>query len=796
MNGEEHVQPELGPVKDDVAEPDLSFVVRLRELYQHSGWTSLQSFADTVGYSRGTISRFLSGERRPKADFLDKVFTALEGKTGHPVTEEAQTSTRRLYFECIRTTRPYEYQAFELQEELKTSYWEHQAAERLIQRLNQDLRETRNERDQLDRQRRALEEAAARDTTERSQLQQRLTDEQAAYDRARNTLNEHVAEIIDTLRQAERDRDEARQTCEHLREQLRTAQIHAEDERQQLIDEQERQLREERERRESLERTLEEVLRNLTAPSGTVEYSGLDGQGLVEEIPAAGAADQGVANDATPIPQPSELLVAAEARRLRAHDAGERLDAVMNLASLMRELPHTAPEIVSVLCAYVRRARPADQRTVPDQADYAALQAIRERPHRRRTAVDLTGANLAYTDLSSAPLAGATLRGTVLKRVDLTGADLTGADLRGADLLGAKLHGTRLSGADLGGVVGLSSVRLQEAIVDAKTVLPEYLKRVRVRWRWVIVDVDTRPQSSSGEEQSIGRALTQARLRAGLTVEEVSAATRVRVPLVHAIERDDFTPCGGDVFARGHIRVLARGVGIDPKPLLEQYDAQRSGPPASTPVAALHEAERIPHGAAPVGPWDVSDVEDPDSGRIDLGGLFVPGVDGMELRVEVAGEDIVAATVVLGGSSAIQLQAFAAPESEGIWDEVRSEIATAVRAPGGIVDEIEGRLGWELRAQVPVQLPDGREGVQVVRFVGADGPCWLLRGVISGQAAVQPAAAAPLEAVFRDTVVVRGQTAMAARTPLTLTMPPYAIQAMSEDTALDQQPAPPSAETA
>lgn len=254
-------------------------------------------------------------------------------------------------------------------------------------------------------------------------------------------------------------------------------------------------------------------------------------------------------------------------------------------------------------------------------------------------------------------------------------------------------------------MVGLSASALREAIVDAKTVLPEYLKRVRVRRRWRIVDA--RPQSSSGEEQSIGRALSQARLRAGLTVEEVSAATRVRVFIVYAIERDDFTPCGGDVFVRAHIRVLARAVGIDPQPLLEQYDAQRSGPPTSTPVVSVHEAEPIPHGAAPAGPWDVSDVKDPDNGRINLGGLFVPRVEGMELRVEVAGQDILAATVVLQ-ESAIQLQAFAAPKSEGIWDEARSEIATHLRTIGGVVDEVEGPLGLELRAQVPVQLPDGR----------------------------------------------------------------------------------------
>jgi uncharacterized protein DUF3710 len=126
---------------------------------------------------------------------------------------------------------------------------------------------------------------------------------------------------------------------------------------------------------------------------------------------------------------------------------------------------------------------------------------------------------------------------------------------------------------------------------------------------------------------------------------------------------------------------------------------------------------------------------------------------------------------------------------------VRSEISTGIRARGGVVDEVEGPLGWELRAQVSVQLPNGTEGFQIVRFVGADGPRWFLRGVISGQAAVQPAAAAPLEAGFRDTVVVRGQRAMAPRDPIALTLP-YTAQSASEDTALYQQSAPPSADTA
>ncbi|GAB2735989.1 DUF3710 domain-containing protein [Kitasatospora kifunensis] len=178
----------------------------------------------------------------------------------------------------------------------------------------------------------------------------------------------------------------------------------------------------------------------------------------------------------------------------------------------------------------------------------------------------------------------------------------------------------------------------------------------------------------------------------------------------------------------------------------------------------------LPPAPRPDGPWDDSELESPNEGRVDLGGLLVPGVEGMELRVEVAGDAIVAATLVLG-NSAIQLQAFAAPKSEGIWSEVRDEIATGIRSQGGLVEEEEGPLGWHLRAQVPVQLPDGTQGVQLVRFVGCDGPRWFLRGVISGQAAVQPESADVLEQVFRQTVVVRGEAPMAPRDPIVLKLP-------------------------
>ncbi|MQY38282.1 Cytoskeleton protein RodZ [Streptomyces sp. RB17] len=106
---------------------------------------------------------------------------------------------------------------------------------------------------------------------------------------------------------------------------------------------------------------------------------------------------------------------------------------------------------------------------------------------------------------------------------------------------------------------------------------------------------DERPFRDEPQEArvSVGRALQQARIAAGLTVDDVSTATRVRIAIIHAIEADDFAPCGGDVYARGHIRTLARAVHLDPAPLITQYDGEHGGRPAPTPAAPLFEAERI-----------------------------------------------------------------------------------------------------------------------------------------------------------------------------------------------------------
>jgi len=171
------------------------------------------------------------------------------------------------------------------------------------------------------------------------------------------------------------------------------------------------------------------------------------------------------------------------------------------------------------------------------------------------------------------------------------------------------------------------------------------------------------------------------------------------------------------------------------------------------------------------GPWDSAELDNPGNGRIDLGGLLVPVFQEMQMRLEMSeAQQVISATVVVG-QSAVQLIPFAAPRTEGIWADVLDENAKEITKQGGIVDRGIGPFGPEMRARIPVTLPDGNKGMQVARFIGADGPRWFLRGIISGQAAVQAEAAVAVEQVFRQTVVVRGDAAMAPHDPIPLKMP-------------------------
>jgi cytoskeletal protein RodZ len=92
---------------------------------------------------------------------------------------------------------------------------------------------------------------------------------------------------------------------------------------------------------------------------------------------------------------------------------------------------------------------------------------------------------------------------------------------------------------------------------------------------------------------SIGAALADARRQAGLTVTEVSHRTRIRETIIQGIEQDDYSACGGDVYARGHIRSIAHAVGADPGPLIREYDATEQDPHTITAADVFEPATPI-----------------------------------------------------------------------------------------------------------------------------------------------------------------------------------------------------------
>jgi len=185
------------------------------------------------------------------------------------------------------------------------------------------------------------------------------------------------------------------------------------------------------------------------------------------------------------------------------------------------------------------------------------------------------------------------------------------------------------------------------------------------------------------------------------------------------------------------------------------------------------------------GPWDAAEPYT-ELQRVDLGSLQVPVMAGMDIQLVFA-EEHGAWVTVRHELSELQLQAFAAPKRDSLWDEVRTEIAAEIAGAGGASAERAGPFGTELIAHVPAEPGQPKSGLRPVRFTGVDGPRWFLRGLFTGAAAENPAAAAPLEALMREVIVVRGDHPMPPRDLLELRLPAEAAQALAEEQARAQQ---------
>ena len=168
------------------------------------------------------------------------------------------------------------------------------------------------------------------------------------------------------------------------------------------------------------------------------------------------------------------------------------------------------------------------------------------------------------------------------------------------------------------------------------------------------------------------------------------------------------------------------------------------------------------------GPYDERDEPDDGLPRVDLGALRIPVSEGFDIRVDVNEAQQVIAATLAGPHGTMQLGVFAAPRNEGIWDEVRAEIAASLNAQRKTAStEQSGPFGTELHGHL---LDAGRP--VPVRFIGVDGPRWFLRAMLVGAVATDRQKAASFEQALRHVVVVRGNEPLPVREPVPLQLPP------------------------
>ncbi len=183
------------------------------------------------------------------------------------------------------------------------------------------------------------------------------------------------------------------------------------------------------------------------------------------------------------------------------------------------------------------------------------------------------------------------------------------------------------------------------------------------------------------------------------------------------------------------------------------------------------------------GPFDIDDFDEPaqaELARLDLGSVLIPVPETGQLQVELTDTGIPSAIWVVTPNGRFTIAAYAAPKTAGLWREVASELADALRKDSANVSIEDGPWGREVVGAGP----------NLVRFIGVDGYRWMIRCVINGAAETMGVLTAEARNALADTVVRRGDTPLPVRTPLPVQLPePMAAQLRAAaEQAGQQQP--------
>jgi hypothetical protein len=186
------------------------------------------------------------------------------------------------------------------------------------------------------------------------------------------------------------------------------------------------------------------------------------------------------------------------------------------------------------------------------------------------------------------------------------------------------------------------------------------------------------------------------------------------------------------------------------------------------------ESHDGPYDDGYTGPYDEDEVPDDGLARLDLGSIRLPLPAGAQVQVELDPAGPLRAVHVLTPNARFTVSAYAAPKSGGLWPEISRELAEQLHGDGARVRKENGEWGVELVAFVDDVL---------LRFVGVDGPRWMLRAVSAGPKESSAKAAEELRDIVRDAVVVRGTQPMPVRTPLPLSLPEQITQHIQQTQA-------------
>ncbi|MFT3861281.1 DUF3710 domain-containing protein [Micropruina sp.] len=187
------------------------------------------------------------------------------------------------------------------------------------------------------------------------------------------------------------------------------------------------------------------------------------------------------------------------------------------------------------------------------------------------------------------------------------------------------------------------------------------------------------------------------------------------------------------------------------------------------------EAEEIDWRAD--GPFDYDEVDltADEVQRLDLGSLILTPWEGMGLQLQVnEGSDQVMAALAFWEQSGLELALLAAPTNGGLADELREDLTEEAEQAGGSSSTADGPFGPELRRVLPAEGPSGEQLFQVSRTWFAEGPRWLLRGTLLGEAGLtedEEGTAAPFVEFFRNVVVRRGDAPRVPGEVIAMTMP-------------------------